>query len=54
MVTTLNTPTWIRSPAVGRVFRQTSPAFSGMKMVWESLGKGQVRGDKQGCKDVEL
>ncbi|XP_010244040.1 PREDICTED: auxin efflux carrier component 6 [Nelumbo nucifera] len=53
-VTTSNTPTWIRSPAGGRVFRQTSPAFSGVKMVWESPGKGQAGGDKQGCKDVGL
>ncbi|XP_059631659.1 auxin efflux carrier component 6 [Cornus florida] len=51
-VTTVNTPMWVRSPAGGKVYRQPSPAFSGMRMVWESPGKCQVGGDRQGCKDV--
>ncbi|KAF8405847.1 hypothetical protein HHK36_007924 [Tetracentron sinense] len=51
-VTTANTPIWIRSPAGGRVYRQHSPAFSGVKMVWESPGKCQGGGERQGCKDV--
>ncbi|KAA8546518.1 hypothetical protein F0562_002743 [Nyssa sinensis] len=51
--TTGNTPIWIRSPAGAKVFRQSSPAFSGMKMVWESPGKCQGGGgERQGCKDV--
>ncbi|KAL6962358.1 Auxin efflux carrier component 6 [Sarracenia purpurea var. burkii] len=49
-VTTANTPVWVRSPAGGKVFRQSSPAFSGKKMVWESAGK--CHGDRQGCKDT--
>ncbi|KAK9271132.1 hypothetical protein L1049_026721 [Liquidambar formosana] len=51
-VTTTNTPIWVRSPAAGKVFRQQSPAFSGVKMVWESPGKCQGGGERQGCKDV--
>lgn len=47
-VTTANTPIWIRSPAGGKVFRQPSPAFSSVKMMWESPGKGE----RQGGKDV--
>ncbi|KAH7525188.1 hypothetical protein FEM48_Zijuj06G0198600 [Ziziphus jujuba var. spinosa] len=52
--TTANTPTWARSPVTGKVFRQSSPAFSGMKMVWESPGKcHEGGGERQGSnKDV--
>nr|AXX82998.1 auxin polar transport protein [Betula pendula] len=49
--TAANTPVWSRSPVAGRVFRQPSPAFSGVKMVWESPGKC-AQGERQGCKDV--
>ncbi|XP_058089742.1 auxin efflux carrier component 6 [Magnolia sinica] len=49
--TTTNTPIWVRSPAAGRIFRQHSPAFSGVKMVWESP-KCQDVGERQGGKDV--
>ncbi|KAL5715026.1 Auxin efflux carrier component 6 [Ranunculus cassubicifolius] len=49
-VTTGNTPTWVRSPASGRVFQQQSPVLSGVKMLWGSpAGKCQER---QGFKDV--
>ncbi|KAF3445564.1 hypothetical protein FNV43_RR10740 [Rhamnella rubrinervis] len=56
--TTGNTPTWVRSPVAGKVCRQPSPTFSGMKMVWESPGKRQAGdgaggGERQaGCKEV--
>ncbi|XAR62434.1 hypothetical protein NMG60_11017185 [Bertholletia excelsa] len=51
-VTTGNTPVWVMSPAAGKVYRQPSPAFSGVKMVWESPGKCHAGGgDRQGCKD---
>ncbi|XP_068647329.1 auxin efflux carrier component 6 [Aristolochia californica] len=39
--TTTNTPIWVRSPVAGRVFRQSSPALSGVKMVLQSPGKYQ-------------
>ncbi|KAK6938315.1 Membrane transport protein [Dillenia turbinata] len=35
-VTTANAPIWVRSPVAGKVLRQPSPVFSGVKMVWES------------------
>jgi auxin efflux carrier family len=46
--TAANTPVWVRSPVAGKVFRQPSPAFSGVKMLWDSPGKLE----RQGCKDV--
>ncbi|XP_059452986.1 auxin efflux carrier component 6 [Corylus avellana] len=49
--TAANTPVWSRSPVAGRVFRQPSPAFSGVKMMWDSPGKF-AQGERQGCKDV--
>ncbi|KAB1220917.1 putative auxin efflux carrier component 6 [Morella rubra] len=49
--TAANTPVWSRSPAAGRIFRQPSPAFSRVKMVWESPGMC-TQGERQGCKDV--
>ncbi|PSS31739.1 Auxin efflux carrier component like [Actinidia chinensis var. chinensis] len=50
--TATSTPAWVRSPAGGRVFRQASPAFAGMKMVWESPGKGGGGGEREESKDV--
>ena len=49
--TAANTPVWARSPVAGKVFRQPSPAFSGVKMLWDSPGKF-AQGERQGCKDV--
>ncbi|KAL5992987.1 May act as a component of the auxin efflux carrier [Asimina triloba] len=49
--TAANTPVCIRSPAAGRVFRQPSPALSGVRMVWESPMR-QVVGERHGGKDV--
>ncbi|XP_059590872.1 auxin efflux carrier component 6 [Vitis vinifera] len=52
-ITTTNTPFWVRSPVAGKVYRQQSPAFSGVRMVWESPGKcNGGGGERQGCKDV--
>ncbi|CAK9134258.1 unnamed protein product [Ilex paraguariensis] len=51
-VTTTNTPVWVRSPAAGKVFRQSSPSFSGVKMVWESPQVGGGVAERQGCIDV--
>ncbi|CAL5384559.1 unnamed protein product [Camellia sinensis] len=59
-ITMANTPTWVRSPVAGKVFRHPSPAFSGMKMVWESPekyegggGGGGGGGERRGgCKDA--
>ncbi|KAL6316943.1 hypothetical protein AAG906_024481 [Vitis piasezkii] len=40
-------------PVAGKVYRQQSPAFSGVRMVWESPGKcNGGGGERQGCKDV--
>lgn len=51
--TTTSTPMWMRSPAAGRVFRQPSPAFSGVKIVWESPKfEGGGEGLGQGGKDI--
>ncbi|KAJ8625501.1 hypothetical protein MRB53_034031 [Persea americana] len=51
--TTTSTPMWMRSPAAGRVFRQPSPAFSGVKIVWESPKfEGGGDGLGQGGKDI--
>ncbi|XP_068651788.1 auxin efflux carrier component 6-like [Aristolochia californica] len=54
--TTTNTPIWVRSPVAGRVFRQSSPALSGVKMVSDSPGKygggGGGGGERQVGKDV--
>lgn len=47
----VGTPVWARSPVGGKVFRQSSPAFSGIRMVWESPGSGGG-GDRQWCRDV--
>lgn len=46
--TTVNTPTWVRSPVAGQVLQQQSPVVvPGMKMLWNSsLGKYQARGDR--------
>ncbi|KAL3504346.1 hypothetical protein ACH5RR_034187 [Cinchona calisaya] len=51
VTTTVNTPTWIRSPVAGKGFRQPSPAA---KMMWDSPGKGlQVAvGEGQGYNDA--
>ncbi|XP_040999186.1 auxin efflux carrier component 6-like isoform X1 [Juglans microcarpa x Juglans regia] len=51
--TTGSTPVWSRSPVAGRVFRQTSPAFSGVTMMWESPVLC-AQGDRQGFKDVTV
>ena len=52
-VTTSNTPFWVRSPVAGKVYRQHSPAFPGVKMVWDSPGKcNGGGGERPGCKDV--
>ncbi|KAG2665721.1 hypothetical protein I3760_15G021600 [Carya illinoinensis] len=50
--TAANTPVWTRSPVAGRIFRQTSPTFSGVKLMWDSPGKSCTRGERQGYKDV--
>lgn len=50
VTTTVNTPTWIRSPVAGKVSQQPSPAA---KMMWDSPGKDQVSvGEGQGYKDA--
>ncbi|KAM7511179.1 hypothetical protein LguiB_010054 [Lonicera macranthoides] len=48
----VGTPVWARSPVGGKVFRQSSPAFSGMRMVWESPGSGGGGGERQWSSDV--
>lgn len=51
---TAGTPVWGRSPVAGcRDFRQTSPALSGARVVWESPGKC-LGEERQGCKDFTL
>ncbi|XP_040995927.1 auxin efflux carrier component 6 [Juglans microcarpa x Juglans regia] len=50
--TAANTPVWSRSPVAGRIFRQNSPSFSGVKMMWDSPGKSCTQGERQGYKDV--
>lgn len=50
--TAANTPVWTRSPVAGRIFRQTSPTFSGVKLMWDSPGKSCTQGERQGYKDV--
>ncbi|KAK2991596.1 hypothetical protein RJ640_026997 [Escallonia rubra] len=54
-----NTPSWVRSPAAGRVFRQPSPAVGGMRIVWGSPGEyrgeeGQEGRDVGGDKDLSF
>lgn len=49
-VMTATTPTWVRSPVAGKVFRNPSPVVPGGKMVWDSPGKYQ--GDRQAGKDA--
>ncbi|KAK3043795.1 hypothetical protein RJ639_000494 [Escallonia herrerae] len=54
-----NTPSWVRSPAAGRVFRQQSPAVGGMRIVWGSPGEyrgeeGQEGRDVGGDKELSF
>ncbi|XP_061355451.1 auxin efflux carrier component 6 isoform X2 [Gastrolobium bilobum] len=52
--TATSTPAWGRSPvSAGRVFRQSPPALSGARVVWESPGKCQGE-ERQGCKDITM
>lgn len=53
VTTTANTPVWGRSPVAGKFSQQPSPAFSGVRMVWESPVKCES-GDQiqQGRKEV--
>ncbi|XP_057469579.1 auxin efflux carrier component 6-like [Actinidia eriantha] len=51
--TATSTPGWVRSPAGGRIFRQASPVFAGMRMVWESPENGGGGGgEREGGKDA--